>query len=429
MKIGYLMQEQAADIRQHRFSGPSIHVRHVFRELENLGHQVRLVAKLGGQIWTSDNLEDYQPVSVRWIDQPSFHFFERSIRYAQSHLHLPYLTIFDSLHFAAACCQVLGDYDILYERMSWMGYGGALAASYLRIPLFLENNGDHLAEMELLGVAPQGLQRWLSLKLMQLGINKASHVVAAGDGWRRRFIERWGIAPDRITTIENGCESVHLLKRDQLRVFSPAQDEARETTIAYLGGFQPWQGVTVLLRALDRALKAGAKVKLVLIGSGTDLDTLKQFAHELQIDQHVHFTGQLPLKQYAPLLAAADIGVAPYCGWPEYSGLKLLDYKAAGLAIIASGQHGQPATLRHGKTALIVPPCDETALADAIVQLSRDQELRRRLGQQARLEAERNHDWRHTAENLDKLFVETLNGMAPIDSQLKEKVVGYDDKI
>jgi glycosyltransferase involved in cell wall biosynthesis len=109
--------------------------------------------------------------------------------------------------------------------------------------------------------------------------------------------------------------------------------------------------------------------------------------------------------------------------------LKLLDYKAAGLSIIASGQQGQPSTLRHGKTALIVPPCDESALAEAIVQLSGDQALRRRLGQQARIEAERNHDWRHTAENLDKLFVETINGMTPIDSQLKEKVVGYDDKI
>jgi glycosyltransferase involved in cell wall biosynthesis len=429
MKIGYLMQEQAADIRQHRFSGPSIHVRHVFRELENLGHHVRLVAKLDGQIWTSDNLEDFQPVSVRWLDQRSFHFFERSTRYIQSHLHLPYLTVFDSLHFAAACCQVLSDCDLLYERMSWMGYGGSLAASWLRIPLFLENNGDHIAEMELLGVAPQGLQRWLSIKLMQFGINKASHIVAAGDGWRRRFIERWGVPEERITTVENGCELVHLLKRDQLRAFSPTQEAPAELTLAYLGGFQPWQGVTILLRAFRQVIQTGVKAKLVLIGSGTDLDELKQLVNELEIDHFVRFTGQLPVKQYAPLLASADIGVAPYCGWPEFSGLKLLDYKAAGLAIIASGLHGQPATLRHGKTASIVPPCDESALADAIVQLCRDHESRRRLGQQARIEAERNHDWRHTAENLDKLFFETIKGMTPIDSQLKEKVVGYDDKI
>jgi glycosyltransferase involved in cell wall biosynthesis len=84
--------------------------------------------------------------------------------------------------------------------------------------------------------------------------------------------------------------------------------------------------------------------------------------------------------------------------------LKIFDYKAAGLACIASGKDGQPATLRHGETGWIVPPCDEAALAEAIIKLACDVGLRRRLGQAARLDAEKFHTWTKTAESLEKIF-------------------------
>ena len=115
-------------------------------------------------------------------------------------------------------------------------------------------------------------------------------------------------------------------------------------------------------------------------------------------------TGQIDIRQVAELLVCSDIGVAPYCGWMEYSGLKLFDYKAAALGIVASGEDGQPDTLRHRDTALIVSPCDQDALADAIVQLATDGEIRRCMGRKARTEAEKLHSWCHTAQQLDQIF-------------------------
>jgi glycosyltransferase involved in cell wall biosynthesis len=114
------------------------------------------------------------------------------------------------------------------------------------------------------------------------------------------------------------------------------------------------------------------------------------------------------IHQVADYLAQADIGVAPYCGWMEYSGLKLFDYKAAGLAIIASGQNGQPATIKHGTTGLIVPPCDEGSLCEAICQLAEDEELRLKMGKAARVEAEQIHGWDHTTALLEGEFNQIL---------------------
>jgi glycosyltransferase involved in cell wall biosynthesis len=284
-----------------------------------------------------------------------------------------------------------------------MAYGGSLAGRRLQIPFVLEVNGDHLPEMEALGVAPKGIQRWLSVALMKGAISRTSAVVAAGDGWRTRFIDRWQIEPERITVVENGSEIVDLLAREDLRAFSTLSQNG-EVTVAYVGGYEPWHGLPILIKAVAKAIREGTPVKLLLIGSGSTSDEIQNQVKTLGIADSVHFMGRLNPKEMAHHLAQADIGASPYFGRAEYSGLKLLDYKGAGLTTIASGADGQPAILEHGRTGWIVSPGDVDALAAAIHTLSREDELRRRIGREARLEAERCHRWHHTAQQLAEIF-------------------------
>jgi glycosyltransferase involved in cell wall biosynthesis len=350
-------------------------------------------------------LQRFEIVPIDWLDRGPLRFFERAVRRVQYELKLPYAAFFESIRFAQACRQQLADCDLLYERMGWVGYGGGLAARWLRVPLILEVNGDHLSEMEMLGVAPRGMQRRLSLVLMRQAAHRASHVVATGHGWRERFIERWGVAPERVTVIENGTEMVNLLDRDQLHSFRSLEDLPDLATVIYIGAFEPWHGVTILVRAFAKAIAHGARVRLILVGSGSQQATVQQLVQELGVEECTTLTGYLAPQQIAPYLAQADIGVSPYCGRVEYSGLKLLDYKAAGLVTLASGESGQPSIIEHGRTGWVVPPCDEEALCEAMVQLADDTSLRQKIGRTARLEAEECHTWRHTAQQLEQLFV------------------------
>jgi glycosyltransferase involved in cell wall biosynthesis len=404
MKIAYLMQAGVPDVRKHPLSGPANHVWHVFKELNNLGHQVRLLAMLDGQIWKSDNLEDYEPLSVRWLDKGPLKLLEKVVRRFQHEFQLPYAALFESLRFALACRQVFAGYDLLYERMGWVGYGGGLAARWLGIPLVLEVNGDHLAEFEMLGFAPRGAQRWLSTALMKRAVGRASYTVATGEGWRQSFIDRWGVDPAKVSVVENGSEVVNLLGREQLRSFLPDADPTEAITVIYIGAFEPWHGITILLRAVAKANAQETMVRLVLVGSGSELSKIEQLIRELDIEKYVTLTGQLTPHQFVSYLAQSDIGVSPYCGRTEYSGLKLLDYKGAGLVTIASGDNGQPAVLEHGLTGWIVPPCDEDALGEAIIQLATNAELRKRIGRAARIEAEKFHSWQYTAKELIIFF-------------------------
>lgn len=399
--IGYVMQ-QAAEIRHPPFDGPANHVRHVVHKLLDHGHRVRVLAGLDGQIWHSDDLITFKPVRIKKTDQGLSRKIEGGIRRIQKELSLPYAGWFESRRFAATILQELNEANLLYERMSWMGYGAGLAAQSMGIPLVLEFNGDHLHDLEAKGIAPKGLQRHLSMMLMNEAVKRSSHTIASGKGWNDQFIRRYKVSPDQVTTIENGTTLVELLQQKDLRAFS-SSIESNELNIVYLGGFFPWHGVEILIRAFTRLLQQGIQARLTLIGAGTNLKSCQELVQSSGIEMSVKFTGQLSAEQYAPYLASADIGVSPYCGWKEYSGMKLFDYKAAGLAIIASGENGQPDTLEHGQTGWIVPPCDENALVKALQLFANDHQFRRSIGQAARIDAEKHHSWDHTVERIEQI--------------------------
>ncbi|OGO36008.1 MAG: hypothetical protein A2W35_14955 [Chloroflexi bacterium RBG_16_57_11] len=407
MKIGYVMQEGGPDVRQRPLTGPANHVLKVYQELQGLGHNLRFLARYDGRIWKSTDLEKFEPVLVKHYDQGWRRQVERGVRGVQARLKFPYINWFESQRFAEAICQELGDRDLLYERLFWMSYGPGLAADRLGIPLVFEiNNGDFITELERLGVAPKGLQRWLAIQIMRRAVGRAVHVVATGDGHRKRFIEWWGVDPCRVTTVENGSDIANLLRRDQLRAFQAEASPDEPVTLVFVGAFEPWHGILILLPAFASVVSQYPNVRLVLIGSGTQQAQIVECIRQLGLQDRVELTGQLNITQVAQRLAQADIGVAPYCGWMEFSGLKLFDYKSAGLATVASGQDGQPATLHHGVSGWIVPPCNEAVLAGALIKLVGDRELVRRIGRAARLEAEEHHTWRHTAEQLDLIFIE-----------------------
>jgi glycosyltransferase involved in cell wall biosynthesis len=409
MKIGYLMQEGGPDVRQKHLTGPANHVYQVIKELKNLGHQVTLIARYDGVTWKSEDLIEFKPLTENRSDRKPARLVESILRRIQTVLHLPYLNWFDSLSYARICQKELEGYDILYERIGWMGYGGGYIAKNLGIPLILEaNNGDHITELKMLGLAPRGLQLWISLQLMKRFVTGANHIIASGEGHRRRFLDQWKVSEEKISVVENGSELIEKMQREQLKSFSNGNLNCDETKLVFVGAFEPWHGILILLDAVAKVIDKGYAVKLILIGSGTEFEKIKQKIRELRIESKVTITGHLTVDQFAPILAGADIGLSPYCGWMEYSGLKLFDYKAAGLAVVASGENGQPVTLRNEETALIVPPCDIDALSRAIVCLIEDAPFRRKLGQTARQEAEKEHSWRHTALNLEKIFTSTL---------------------
>jgi glycosyltransferase involved in cell wall biosynthesis len=407
MKIGYLLQEGVPDIRAKPLSGPANHVVSVIQELRKAGHQVSLLSRLNGKLYLSTDFDPFTWIEIRCLEGGLFKLIEKFVRRIQYELKLPYANLFESLRFAFACRQVLSDCDIYFERMGWLGYGGTIASQLQHIPLVLEVNGDHIDEFKSRGMVIRESQQRLSYFVMKQMAKNVTHVVASGEGWREKYIERWNVEPSRVTVVENGSSIIDLLKTEDLHNLKPISPE-EPVQVVFCGGFEAWYGIPVLIRAVRRVVDFNCNLHVTLIGSGPEKNDILELIRDQELESEFTFTGQIDLNKLAYKLAQSHVGVAPYCNRVEFSGLKLLDYKAAGLATIVSGKEEQTSPIVHGRTGLIVTPCDVMALADAIIYLSENRQLINEMGKQARLEAEQSHRWINTTLKLEKLFASIL---------------------
>ncbi|MBZ0304773.1 MAG: glycosyltransferase, partial [Anaerolineae bacterium] len=119
------------------------------------------------------------------------------------------------------------------------------------------------------------------------------------------------------------------------------------------------------------------EAQFLLVGDGELRPQLEQQAHDLK--DRVHFLGQR--LDIPDILQASDIFILP----SEMEALPtvLIEAGAVGLPCIASDVGGIPEIIQDGKTGLLVPPHDATALANALRKLIQQPEKMRQMGQQA----------------------------------------------
>jgi len=191
----------------------------------------------------------------------------------------------------------------------------------------------------------------------------------------------------------------------------PQQKEARSDSIYYIGQLYPWKGVD----ALVHAMKVLPGRRLVVIGGlpyESDMERVRQLAQELGVAERVRFEGFVPPGEVAGHLARAAVGVIPL---PDNlmarcftSPLKLFEYMAAEVPIVASDLPSIREILRDRENALLVPPGDADALANAIGELLTDAGLAAKLATRARQDVE-DYTWDRRARAIMTVLEEVVS--------------------
>lgn len=154
-----------------------------------------------------------------------------------------------------------------------------------------------------------------------------------------------------------------------------------------------------LLKRIDisiytvRHLVDQGKTNFVLLigGTGQESGRLKRLVETLGVQQYVKFLGFVPEPQVGTYFALADVFV--FASIFETFGIVATQAMAAGLPVIATRNSAIPEVVKDGVTGLLSPPLDAEAMAQNIALLLDDEELRQRMGQQARERAKRLYDW------------------------------------
>jgi glycosyltransferase involved in cell wall biosynthesis len=133
----------------------------------------------------------------------------------------------------------------------------------------------------------------------------------------------------------------------------------------------------------------------MLLGVGAEVPHVRATLVQHGVEEAVFMPGLVPPRDVPPLLRGADVLVSPHAPISGFIGspVKVFEYMAAGRAIVASRLAQIATILRHGETALLVPPGDVDNLTTALERLHDDPDLRERLGQAAQADARENHSW------------------------------------
>jgi glycosyltransferase involved in cell wall biosynthesis len=271
-----------------------------------------------------------------------------------------------------------------YEWTPW------LAARILKRPLVLEIHSMCYIERQLRGRRNSELVRWF--ERVQL----------------RRAERLWVVSPELKAIICKNSVSpaCAFVIPFGLRIddFPDRQPRHRKESlqIVFVGSFYPWHGIELLLKAFSIAQARVPCLRLCMIGDGITRSANQNETRTLGIEQSVHFTGWLAREKMIEHLNKSDIAVAPYLKIENFYfvPVKILDYMAAGLAIVASKQGQICEMLEHRRNGLLVSPGDVSALANALIQLAEDPRLRQRLGEAARAKITHTYTWERTAQGV-----------------------------
>lgn len=394
MRIAYVSTDLG--IPAFGAKGGSIHIQEVLRSFTQLGHQVHLLTPRPGDGPAVDGVT----VSRLEVEPPAANRLSRERRSVRLN------------HAVTRALAELEDLDLIYERYALWSFAAMRYAARAGIPGLLEVNAPLLVEQ----------QQYRSLRhpAVAARVSRACWDAAQGLLAVSRGVADYllGFRENRgkVHVIPNGVR-VERFAPQPLDQRAPAaavgerfaaeksDGTTRPFTIGFVGSLKPWHGVDDLLAAFAGAADRLGDARLLIVGDGPMRERLETQLAALpqSIARRIQLAGSVPPEAIPAQLAQMDVGVAPYPPLRDFyfCPLKVLEYLAAGLPVVASAQGDVPQLVADGRTGRLYPPGDRDRLAAALVELAHASAAQRyRMGAVGRLFVSQNHTWQATARKI-----------------------------
>ena len=369
MRIAYVCMDPGVPV--FGMKGCSVHVQEVVRAFLRSGAEVELFAVREGGCRPAD-----LAIESHWFDvNAAGGVAERE----ESALALnPQL---------AETLDAAGRFDIIYERYSLWSFAALEYGRSCGIPALLEVNAPLVDEQ----AATRTLVNRTAADAVADRAFAAADVLLAVSRDVAAFLERFPAVEGRIHVVANGVDPERI--RPDVAPARPRR--AGSFTIGFVGTLKPWHGLDMLVDSFELILRCTPGARLLVVGTGPGEEHLVNELRRRGLLYAVHLTGGVPASEVPALLVSMDVAVAPAATRDGYycSPLKIFEYMAAGLPVVAA-RIGQIAeVIQHGVTGLLCDPGDAMGMAAAIQHLQQDCNLRARLGAAARACAVDLHSW------------------------------------
>ena len=288
-----------------------------------------------------------------------------------------------------------GGFHIVHTHDLYANLLGIPAAVLARVPVIISSQRD-LSHLELYRT-----RRRVWLRRLQ---NLSTAVLTNANAVRDGLAAEKHIAAGKIHVIYNGVDFERFGAKTRDRSWL-VPNAAQEKWIVLVGNMHSdVKGHPCLIAAASAVAREFPAIRFVLAGDGEQRPKFEQQVAQLGLQNNFLFLGRR--EDISRLLACCDIAVLP----SKAEGLPnaVLEYLAAGLPTVASRVGGNAEIVQDGKTGLLVPPGDPSALAEALLRLLRDPGFAVNLGNRGREYVISEFSFRRMIENTEQLYTELL---------------------
>jgi len=211
-------------------------------------------------------------------------------------------------------------------------------------------------------------------------------------------LSNYGLDPRGITVVGNAVDETE---------FTPIRENMQsENYVLYTGVLRARKGLFDLLECAEYVRKTRSDVKFVICGTGPFSQNLREKIRAKKLEKTVELLGYVERNKLIELYQNATVHVVP----SHYEGLPtvLLEAMSCGLPVVATDVGGSSDVISTGIDGFLVPPRSPKEMADIILQLLADNELRIKIGSNARKTIEKFYTWEKLANNMVKCYENLL---------------------
>lgn len=229
------------------------------------------------------------------------------------------------------------------------------------------------------------------------GMETADHIITVSNLTRQTVIDKYGISPDKVTTVHNA-----VIPLDQELLNLPRRQH-KDKVITFLGRITMQKGPEYFVEAAAKVLRKNHNVRFVMAGSGDMMDAMIRLVAKKDIADRFHFTGFLKGREVYEMLADSDVYVMPSVSEPF--GISPLEAMEMGVPSIISRQSGCAEILEN---VIKTDYWDIDAMADAMHSIVSNPALYNTLRNRG-IEEIHNITWEKAGKKVIDIYKNLLN--------------------
>jgi glycogen(starch) synthase len=234
----------------------------------------------------------------------------------------------------------------------------------------------------------------------------ATLVVTISNYSLEKIKRHYGVDELKVRVVPNGVDPQKFKPLADLSVVRRQFGLGDEPCVLFVGSLIPRKGLPFLVKAAEKIVKEHGKTKFVIVGEGPLKRWLLGAVEAASLSGNFNFLGNVKEDALAAVYSCADLLVLPSI--QEGQGIVLLEAESSAKPVVAFDVGGVNEAVRSGETGLLVKRGDSDELADAVMRLLSDENLRQKMGVNGRKFVLEKYTWDICAEKMLSIYRELL---------------------